>query len=287
MNSKEQAYERLVKAVQEDYRNRPIPEAKGDKEPIYVHKCKHEGKRLNLWSYWQGSIEADILVVGQDWGCFLSDEKNYKNAKLDTQMKQNFESMDEGYDVLYFRGTEGMKISDTDKNLMEYFRELGTGFENITEKNSRLFFSNLCLGYRNKGFTGNFDSKWLKDDLKYFVKDINEVAENNVPCLLDILEPKYILCMGKEVFYAICEAMNKKISDDQNLYELLDEKNNCIDVIYKGKPIKVIGLAHPGNMGTANRYTKCKKDRDGKNGKELQKEDWRNVAEIINAQSKK
>ena len=70
MNSKEAAYAKLVKAVQEDYRNRPKPETKDGKEPIYVHKCKYEGKRINLWSYWQGSLDADILVVGQDWGCF-------------------------------------------------------------------------------------------------------------------------------------------------------------------------------------------------------------------------
>lgn len=25
-------------------------------------------KHINLWSYWQGSLDAKILVIGQDWG---------------------------------------------------------------------------------------------------------------------------------------------------------------------------------------------------------------------------
>lgn len=244
MNSKEQAYERLVKAVQEDYKNRPIPEAKAGKEPIYVHKCKHEGKRINLWSYWQGSLEADILVVGQDWGCFGLEEPEYKNAKLDAQMEKNFIAMDKGNDsVCYFDGTEGMKLSDIDINLINYIKGLGTEFEEIkSTKNSRLFFTNLCLGYRNMGFSKGFNRKWINDDIRYFANNLKENAKDDDLSLLDIIDVKYVLCLGKEVFYAICEVLDEKDPVKENFYKLLDEERNCVNALYKGKKLRYLGL---------------------------------------------
>ena len=94
------------------------------------------------------------------------------------------------------------------------------------------------------------------------------------------------MCLGLEVYNALRKGFKREILPGQSFYEQLDSGENWFEEPYKGEKIKVFGLAHPGNMGTANRYTKCTKNKEGKNGKDLQKEDWNNVAEIINSQSK-
>lgn len=157
------------------------------------------------------------------------------------------------------------------------------GNEFITEKNSRLFFTNLCLGYRNRGFSEGFKRKWITDDMKYFMSQENDDLFSP---LLDIIKPDNVLCLGLEVYNALRKGFKREILPGQSFYEQLDSGENWFEEPYKGEKIKVFGLAHPGNMGTANRYTKCTKNKEGKNGKDLQKEDWNNVAEIINSQSK-
>ena len=283
MLTKKEKYEKLVEAVQEDYRNRRCPiqgSRSGEKKPIYIQKCAHEGKQLNLWSYWQGSLEAKILVVGQDWGCFKPNGDGYKNAQLDFQMKRNFEQIDAGDSgVKYFTGTEGLRRSDTDENLIAYFKQLGSGFENIEEPNSKLFFTNLCLGYRSDGFTGGFRRKWLKEDLQYFYKKAADPDKE--PCLLEILRPKIVICLGKEVYCALYNALTGTRSDGREFYVNLESGKNYFEEKPYGETIRFYGLAHPGNMGTANRYTKSdgykKGEPAGGEGRKLQEEDWRAV----------
>jgi len=65
--NKEHAYSNLVIRVRQSY-------------PFYRESEYDEGLRLywfndceeiNLWTYWQGrgNLDAQIMLVGQDWGC--------------------------------------------------------------------------------------------------------------------------------------------------------------------------------------------------------------------------
>ena len=58
--SKELQYQELIADVQKAYLS----------ESRELRWCK-ECKEINLWAYWQGRghLDADIMLVGQDWGC--------------------------------------------------------------------------------------------------------------------------------------------------------------------------------------------------------------------------
>ena len=58
--SKELQYQELIADVQNAYLSE-------SRELRWCNECKE----INLWAYWQGRghLDADIMLVGQDWGC--------------------------------------------------------------------------------------------------------------------------------------------------------------------------------------------------------------------------
>lgn len=250
---------------------------------------------LEYGSYWQGDLDAKILVLGQDWGCF----KGETNKELDKAMEKNFEKIDrQGKDAaFYFDGTNGYRRSDTDINLIKLFKVDGLEYEIGVPGCKGLFFSNLCLGYRNKGYTGGFKVKWLTDDIKYLLGFDNN--GERVKGLLEIIEPSVVICLGKEVYRIVMREMAKKFSDKdlaikpRMFYDDLEKKNNYKNVSWNGKEIRVYGVAHPGNQGRANRKSQVwtlnnfnEKVRvyDKNNlvtGEDLQKKDWEHIGEYV------
>ena len=57
--SKELQYQELIADVQKAYLSE-------SRELCWCNECKE----INLWAYWQGRghLDADIMLVGQDWG---------------------------------------------------------------------------------------------------------------------------------------------------------------------------------------------------------------------------
>ena len=271
MNKKE-AYAQLVQAVQEDYRQRTHEDDEKKGRP-YVAACAYEGKQINLWSYWRGNLDADILVLGQDWGSFIPDP-NDKKRKLDCMMLENFKRMDDGEKVGYFDGVTVNIMSPTDRNLITLFKELGMDIGSGPDENQPLFFSNLCLGYRNKGYSGGFKRKWITDDVKYLV-GYDENGEH-VHGLLEIIKPEIVICLGKEVYGAVTKALGVKVPLVQ-FYNFLDAGKNYTDFCFSDKSIRIFGMAHPGSMGQANRVSKCKIEGNTLDGMKLQKKDWKNI----------
>ncbi len=270
--NKKDAYARLVKAVQEDYRQRTHDEDVKKNRP-YVAACAYEGKHINLWSYWRGNLDAEILVLGQDWGSFIPDLSD-KKRKIDCIMLENFKRMDAGETVGYFDGVDVNIMSPTDQNLITLFKKLKMDIGSGPDENQPLFFSNLCLGYRNKGYSGGFKRKWLTDDVKYLVGyDDNGV---HIYGLLEIIQPKIVICLGKEVYGTVTKALGVKAPLVQ-FYNLLDAGRNYTDVCFSDNNIRIFGMAHPGSMGQANRMSRCTIEGNTLDGMKLQKKDWKVV----------
>lgn len=270
MNKKE-AYAQLVQAVQEDYRQRTHEDDEEKGRP-YVAACAYEGKQINLWSYWQGSLDAKILILGQDWGNFEPD-----NRELDRIMQENFIKMDAGEDARYFDNVPDKIISATDRNLIELVKLLDASYDIRNRKYKDLFFSNLCLGYRNEGYSGGFRRKWLTEDVKYLV-GYDENGEH-IHGLLEIIKPEIVICLGKEVYRVVAKALGKAVSSAElkRYYQKLDEGSNFVKPEGRGWSFRVYGMAHPGSMGQANRVSKCKIEGNTLDGMKLQKKDWKNI----------
>lgn len=270
--SKQDLYNELISCVKTDYSSRTDV-----KQDVYVKWCKHCKKHINLWSYWQGNLNAKIMLIGQDWGSFQP-----QNRLLDMQLLKNFKKMDLGEKVDYFDNIDEKIITPTDKNIIKLFSEFGTYYKDIHRKNENLFFTNLCLGYRNIGYSENFKDKWLQDDLKYLV-GFDEIIGADIKHksgMLEIIMPDIVICLGKKVYEIIISELSNTKIKLHDFYDLLDKHRNFIDIVYHGKLIKFFVVSHPGGMGTANRKRYCTA-KTNKSGIELMADDWNEIGKFI------
>ena len=239
--NKEVEYRKLVKDVEEAYwvRTRDM-NAKG----VYLKRCE-ECEEINLWTYWQGrgNYDPKYLLVGQDWGC-VSDE----NGKL---LVENIQAMKREEDIAY----AGAAISKTDRNLVELFDHLGyPDIDSIRYED--LFFTNLCLGYRSEGISGNLKKNWLRQDYPFFRR------------LVQILEPQSIICLGRDTFVGVLEALGHKKPKIKRYNDFIESDSNPVRAQINGAEVRIFGFAHCGVMGTLNRNNKQGTDL------EKQKQDW-------------
>ena len=291
LRKKQQLYETLIEYLKEDYKNRSLQRAgntqqNGSKKPILVESCDYLGNQINLWSYWQGSLNAKILLVGQDWGTV--NPKSADDIFRDERTKENVRKMDRGEPAGYFDGIDEKIRFKTDTFIVDLFKELGNEYGDVTLKNDDLFFTNLCLGYRSEGNSQGFRVKWLRDDVKYLCgfDDGEGDKVKHISGLLQIVKPDVVICLGKKTYEVVAQQYNKALYDDikngtaelpkTDFFQRLDKQCNYMTIQIEGKEIRIYGVAHPGPQGIANRYSKSKKE-DKKDGKSLQREDWQNI----------
>ena len=142
LSKKQQLYKTLIEHLKEDYKKRSLQREtnknpKGQKKPVVVESCDYLGNQINLWSYWQGSLNAKVLLVGQDWGTVnpKSDSDKYRNERT----RENVQKMDRGEPAGYFDGIDDKIRFKTDTFIIELFKELGNKYNDlinyIIEKN--------------------------------------------------------------------------------------------------------------------------------------------------------
>ncbi len=223
---------------------------------VQLEQCKI-CKEINLWSYWQGGVDhlnADILLVGQDWGRF--NDSNYPVLSNIISSRSLSDSTTKRY---YEMNTS---IFTTDSNLCELFESIG--IKNIaSERNLRVFFTNFVLCYRTKESptSGSFNNKWAENCSEYFVR------------LVNIIEPKVIICLGKSVCYSVMKAAN--VSLPRKSYNAIIE--TCAQKAKIGNvSCMIFPMAHCGTFGTMNRNRG-----PGENGLSLQKKDWLKIVPYI------
>ena len=234
--SKEEKYQELVCDVRQFYQSLPEPE-----QNIYLRWCNDCQKHINLWSYWQSSLDARIMVVGQDWGC-----------PEESTVLENIRAINEGTEREYHVDPDSI----TDRNLCTLLNSIGFPAE---ENNPDLFFTNLALGYRNRGLTGGFRQSWIRKCEPFFRR------------LVDIVEPRVIICLGRNVFVGVTRAMEKKVRIGR-YNEFIESAENPVEA--DGRMI--FAEAHCGYFGTINRA----RDRE-ENGMELQIEDWKRIKRVL------
>ena len=250
--NKEQAYQELISDVKKFY---IAQEAEHHNESVYLtwyDNCEE----INLWTYWQGrgSLDAKIMLVGQDWGSPADASDHY--------MAQ-FAEINAGSRSSYY--LDGASI--TDNNLIKLFSSIGYDVSSGAPWNPDLFFTNFVLGYRNKGFSGNFQMRWLGENKQFFFR------------LVNIIEPTVIICLGRHTFRGVMMAFNREAKIG-NYNAFITGKNNPVEVsMSSGQKAYVFAEAHCGAMGTLNRDRL--KDADGTTGINLQKKDWERVTEYI------
>ena len=247
---KEEAYQALISDVKGFYE----AQAKlHEHEPVHLTWCD-ACEEINLWTYWQGrgNLDAEIFVVGQDWG----------EPKEDSEILKNICEINDGIRTDYHFD----EYNPTDCNLAKLFYSIGIPIPS-GERDPRLFFANFVLGYRNHGLTGGFKSRWIRENEGFFLR------------LAEIIDPKIIICLGRNVFTGVTRSLGKPVRM-RNYNAFITGSQNPVTVkLPSGKEALVFAMAHCGVIGTLNRNRP--KDPSGKTGLGLQEEDWARIKDYL------
>ncbi|BBK77768.1 uracil-DNA glycosylase family protein [Clostridium butyricum] len=176
-----------------------------------------EENELNPWSRWQGDLNAEILVIGQDWG----GEECYREQQ----------GIDSDEDV-------------TNENLIELFKSIGITVRKPSEQYSKkieqnLFFTNCILGIKEGSKTCAVD-RWIEINAKEFLK----------PLIQEVLNPKIIITLGLPAFKSVNEIF--KITEEKN-YKLNMKSVLTKEYPYIQNDIKIFSFYHCGRLGVNNR----------------------------------
>ena len=238
--NKTEEYQQLIQDVRSSYLG-ALPDYNNKGAYMTWYEDCHE---INLWTYWQGRgcLDPTFLVVGQDWGCPSGEEALINNIK----------EIEKDDSVPYIVG----KPSPTDSTLAYLFERVLCR-DILNNRFDDLFFTNLCLGYRTKGTSGNLKKSWLKKDYEFFSR------------LVAILTPKIVICLGRATFEGVLEALAIKKPKIRGYNKFIVSEENPV----RGREMLIYGFAHCGLMGTLNRNERKSTSLD------LQVKDWGKILE--------
>jgi len=135
---------------------------------------------------WQGNLDAQILVVGQDWG-----------------------------DVTFFEKNRGRDPSGnpTNSNLIKLLEELnvfiapqGNPQENV------IFLTNAILCLKNGGLQAKIDPDWVDNCINEFL----------IP-LINLIKPKIVVPMSKVVTLPLLRNYNLAINRSSNYLGIINK----------------------------------------------------------------
>ena len=172
---------------------------------------------INRWNLWQGNLDADIMVIGQDYGqkedgvaievCSYADSTNHTDRKLRELIECAF-----------------------DKSIDEM----------------PLFFTNMANCYRKKRTSGGMHSGWLPI-----------CANKYMERLIRIVRPKIIIVLGRSAFEALHCMDNLSIkcldpikSGKESYAEMIQ---HCYQIDFGDEKIGVFPVYHPGANSQMNR----------------------------------
>lgn len=176
---------------------------------------------------------------------------------------RNVRDMNEGKTAEYMCGNESI----TDQNLVKLVASIGYAIDRDDPKNRDLFFTNFVLGYRESGCSGHFDQQWARCDRLYFRE------------LVEIVEPEFILCMGRAVFTNTLAVLGCRLRPGMRPYNaFIESERNPVPVpLVNGKIVHVFALAHCGALGTLNRN----RGLPDRKSLERQERDWSRIPAFL------
>ncbi len=184
-----------------------------------LHGLDTDTPYVNRWNLWHGDLNADIMVIGQDYGT-----------------KENGENLS-----LWNTDDHSCATNETLKELFEKTFKM-----DIDEKNTSLFFTNMANCYRKNSTTGSMHPGWLPICANKFMGR-----------LIKIIRPKIIIVLGKSAFEALycmdeltVECRDPRKSGKTTFSEIIKRKYQ-IDL--DGQKIAVFPVYHTGANSKRNR----------------------------------
>lgn len=184
------------------------------------HGLNTDHPYVNRWNLWQGNLDADIMVIGQDYGT-----------------KEEGDALE----VCKYADT----TNPTDVRLKNLF-EGALGF-NIDSNEIPLFFTNMANCYRKQRTSGGMHPAWLPLCANKFMSR-----------LIRIIQPKIIIVLGRVAFEALYCMEDLPITClNPESEKVKDSFSEMIRFDYEldldGKKIAVFPVFHPGSNSRMNR----------------------------------
>lgn len=174
---------------------------------------------VNRWNIWQGDLDADIMLIGQDYG-----------------QKEDGPALE----VCSFADT----TNPTDKRLKDLFK-FSFGWD-IDTDNAPLFFTNMANCYRKNRTSGGIHSAWLPICANKFMER-----------LIRIVQPKIIIVLGRIAFESLHSMEGLMVNCVDPLEKGKDSFSEMIKHSYRidldGTTIGVFPVFHPGSNSQINR----------------------------------
>ena len=153
--------------------------------PAAFENGRYDSDQIGPWSLWQHNLNADIVIVGQDWG-----------------------------DTRYFEKWSGRDQNDgnpTNENLRRLLRYIGVIIGKPREgQEQRVFLTNLILCLKTGGLQAPVAEDWFRSCAERFFKP-----------LIEIIKPKAVLALGKKTSEFILNAYRVQYQPDAALKLLM------------------------------------------------------------------
>ena len=147
----------------------------------------YDSDQIGPWSLWQGNLDSDLLIVGQDWG--------------DTEYFEKWEGRDQPTG------------NPTSENLQELLGHIGIDIGKPRDlQESKLFFTNLILCLKQGGLQAPVEDQWFANCGERFFKP-----------LVELIRPKAILALGKDASTTILKIYDVGLKKGQTLEAIMKE----------------------------------------------------------------
>lgn len=130
--------------------------------PSEVEEGRLDSEHIGPWSLWQGSLDADLMVIGQDWG-----------------------------DVDFFTKNKGVdpECNPTNQNLAKLFQTMGIEIGSPSNSiPSPVFLTNAILCLKDGGLQGPIKGEWFSNCGYFLLR------------LYQLVNPVVVVTIGKGAF---------------------------------------------------------------------------------------
>lgn len=176
-------------------------------------ESQYDGNYVDPWEQWQNDLDADIMVVGQEF----SDFSTFQN------IQGTVERFNDRFEY------------PSNKNLRAYLALIGydPGHPMAKDRANSLFITNTVMGLKDGSMSSNFKDKWMTESRNLFLRP-----------LIELVDPKAIICVGSKPAQSVLRVFGLK---PKALRDLIQES----PITTSGKLI--FPVYHTGGLGLANR----------------------------------
>jgi DNA polymerase len=147
----------------------------GLRNPAEPALRQFDSSEIGPWSRLHGDLDAQLMIVGQDWG-----------------------------DVKYYTDNKGLdKLTNpTMRNLEKLLHHIGVNVRLTTyaDQGHGVFLTNAVLCLKNGGLQAKIKPEWVQNCGSLFLRQ-----------QIEIVRPKVVVCLGAFAFHAVLSAFGQRI----------------------------------------------------------------------------